>query len=123
MQTSGPKMKHFAKALDLKNDPKLIAEYEAYHQVVWKDVLAAIRHVGILDMKIYRLENHMFMYMTTEDDYDIHAAAQYFKQDPSSIKWEALMDRFQQRLACANEGEKWVEMQCCFDLNQTKINS
>ena len=47
-------MKQFALALDLKNDPHLIAEYEAHHQAVWPEILASIKASGILDCSIYR---------------------------------------------------------------------
>jgi L-rhamnose mutarotase len=109
-------MKYFAKALGLKNDPALIAEYEAHHENVWPEVLAAIAHVGILDMKIFRLDNNMFMYMVTNDDFNQEFADQYLAADPVSQKWEALMDTFQERLPNAPANQKWVAMSCCFDL-------
>jgi len=109
-------MQHFALALDLKNDPKLIAEYEAYHREVWPEVLEAIRHVGILDMKIFRLGSSMFMQMTTTDEYDAVEAQMYLANDPKSQEWERLMDKYQQRLAGYPAEKKWIEMSCCFDL-------
>ena len=35
-------MPRYVLALDLKNDPALIAEYERYHEKVWPDILASI---------------------------------------------------------------------------------
>ena len=46
-------MQQYALTLDLKDDPQLIVEYEKYHKQVWPEVLAAIRHVGIQEMKIF----------------------------------------------------------------------
>ena len=109
-------MQQFALALDLKDDPHLIAEYEEYHRNVWPDVLAAIKHVGILEMKIFRTGNRMFMLMETTDEYDEHSAAQYFKNDPKSCEWEILMDNFQQRIEGSPVDSKWVAMACCFQL-------
>jgi hypothetical protein len=34
-------------ALDLKNDPTLIAEYEAHHQKVWPEIQKSIQDAGI----------------------------------------------------------------------------
>ncbi|MCJ8299106.1 MAG: L-rhamnose mutarotase, partial [Pseudomonadales bacterium] len=63
-------MQQYALTLDLKDDPQLIVEYEKYHKQVWPEVLAAIRHVGIQEMKIFRTGNRMFMLIQTSDDYD-----------------------------------------------------
>ena len=114
-------MKQYALALDLKDDPQLIAEYEQYHRQVWPEVLAAIRHVGIEEMQIFRTANRMFMLMQTSDDYDPQRAAAYFESDAKSQQWEQLMDKFQQRLVGAPANEKWVPMDCCFQLSQQPL--
>jgi L-rhamnose mutarotase len=54
-------MKRFCFALDLKNEPHLIEEYEAYHRRIWPEITATIRSAGILDLQIYRAENRLFM--------------------------------------------------------------
>ena len=38
-------MRHIL-ALDLKDDPSLIARYEAHHQAVWPEVQAHLRRHG-----------------------------------------------------------------------------
>lgn len=111
-------MKEYALHLELKNDDALIAKYEEYHRNVWPQVIAAIKHVGILEMKIYRWHNRMFMLMRTTDDYDMHQAADYFNADAKSVEWEALMDNFQQRLPGGLLEQKWQPLQCCFDLQE-----
>lgn len=40
-------MKRYALALDLKNDPSLITEYESYHKAVWPEILASITESGL----------------------------------------------------------------------------
>lgn len=112
-------MKYYGLALDLKNDKQLIAEYEQYHQSVWPEVLAAIKHVGILDMKIYRLEQRLFMHMTTADDYSPEDAQAFLENHEVSVQWEALMDKYQQRIDGRPTSQKWVPMECCFDLSRT----
>ena len=42
-------------ALDLKDDPALIAEYELQHREVWPEVLAHLRAQGVRELEIFRL--------------------------------------------------------------------
>ena len=62
-------MKRYCLALDLQDDPLLIAEYEAYHEDVWPEIKASISDSGIIDMEIYRFANRMFMIMETDDSF------------------------------------------------------
>ena len=48
-------MKRYCLTLDLKNDPKLIAEYDHHHKQVWPEVLHSIKKSGIQSMEIFRL--------------------------------------------------------------------
>ena len=54
-------MQKFCLALDLKDDPKLIAEYEAYHKNVWPEIIESIKKSGIKVLDIYRTGTRMFM--------------------------------------------------------------
>ena len=56
-------MPRFAMALNLKDDARVIAEYEKHHRSVWPEVLAAIRSTGVEEIKIYRSGRHLFMTM------------------------------------------------------------
>lgn len=47
-------------ALDLKDDPRLISEYEAYHNNVWPEILKSIKDSGITSMEIFRAGNRLF---------------------------------------------------------------
>ena len=109
-------MKTFCLALDLKNDDKLIAEYEAYHQAVWPEILESITSSGIESMKIFRTGNRLFMIINASDSFSFEEKG---KADASNSKvqdWETLMDTFQQRLPWAKAGEKWVLMEEIFSL-------
>lgn len=105
---------------DLKDDPALIAEYERYHAPgnAWPEITASIRDAGITDMKIFRAGNRLFMVMTTDDSFDPAAKAAADAANPKVREWEALMDRFQQRLPFAEGGAKWVEMEQIFGLGE-----
>lgn len=112
-------MKRYCLALDLKDDPAIIAEYEAHHRAVWPEVLASIRGAGIRDMEIYRIGNRLFMIMETEDGFSFaHKAAQDLA-NPKVQEWESLMSNYQQRLPQASPDEKWILMEKIFSLSES----
>lgn len=109
-------MKRYCLALDLKDDPKLIKEYEKYHQKVWPEVLKSLTDAGIVDMEIYRVGNRMFMIMETDDNFSFEKKS---KMDAANVKvqeWEVLMWDYQQALPLAKPGEKWMLMERVFKL-------
>lgn len=104
-------------ALDLKDDPQLIAQYEEYHRKVWPDVIRHIRDQGVLSMEIYRLGTRLFMIMETDDAvYDAARMAQTALDNPVVQQWESLMWTFQAPTPWTPSGEKWVPMNRIFDL-------
>lgn len=111
-------MKRFCFALDLKDDPTLISEYEEYHQKVWPEILSSIRNSGIQEMEIYRAGNRLFMVMETDDDFSLEAKAKSDQEDHAVQEWEILMWKYQQALPHARQGEKWMQMTKIFDLWQ-----
>src|SRR5688572_9933653 len=111
-------MKRHCLALDLKDDPKLIAEYEHWHKAEngWPEIKKSILDSGITDMQIYRTGNRLFMIMETVDDYSSELKAKMDAGNPKVQEWEQLMWKFQQPLPWAKEGEKWVLMEKIFQL-------
>jgi L-rhamnose mutarotase len=101
-------MKRYCLALDLKDDPQKIAEYEEIHKAVWPGVLEHIRANGVLNMELYRTGNRLFMIMETVDDFDPQVMATSDQASPLIQEWEAFMWGFQQPLPWAKPGEKWV---------------
>jgi L-rhamnose mutarotase len=110
-------MKRFALALDLKDDPALIAEYERLHERIQPEIEASIRGAGITGMEIYRIGTRMVMVMETTDDFDFERKAAADAANPKVREWEALVWQYQQALPMAKPGEKWVLMNKIFDLN------
>lgn len=109
-------MKRYCFALDLYNDPKLIAEYEAHHRQVWPEIAHSIKAAGIEHMEIYRFADRLFMIMDVNDTFD---AAQKVAADAANEKvqeWERLMWQYQKPLPQAKPGEKWVLMDRIFNL-------
>lgn len=108
--------KRYCFALDLKDDPALIAAYEAYHRNVWPEILDSIRDSGIEKMEIYRLGNRLFMIMDTTDDFSFERKAEMDVNNPKVQEWETLMWKYQQALPQAKPGEKWMVMERIFKL-------
>lgn len=107
-------MKRYCLALDLKDDPELIAAYEAHHEAVWPEVLESIKASGIEHMEIYRVSNRLFMILEVNDKFTFERKALF---DLASVKvqqWELIMWKYQQRLPFARPGEKWVLMDRIF---------
>ena len=103
-------------ALDLKDDPVLIAEYCRRHEAIWPEIAASIRDAGIVSMEIWRTGNRLFMVMETSERFDGAAKALADAANPKVQEWEQLMWRFQQPLPWADPGQKWVPMEKIFDL-------
>ncbi len=109
-------MKTFCLAIDLKDDPAVIAEYEKQHTTVSPEIIESITSCGIHVMDIYRTGNRLFMIMKTEDDFSFEEKGKADLSNPKVQVWEKFMDTFQQRLPWAQEGEKWVIMKQIFQL-------
>lgn len=109
-------MKRFALALDLKNDPALISEYESYHKSIWPEIAESIHGSGIRRMQIYRYANRLFMIMETDDDFSFEKKRNMDAANHRVQEWERLMWRYQQALPGAQPGEKWMLMEQIFDL-------
>lgn len=102
--------------VDLKNDPKLIREYEKYHQDIWPEIKESIRAVGIQHMEIYRVENRLFMIINVDDTFSFEKKQAADDANPKVQEWETLMWKYQQALPYAKPGEKWVLMKKIFEL-------
>lgn len=109
-------MKQYAFGLDLVDDPKLIAEYEAYHQAVWPEICTSIKDAGVTDMVIYRFGNRLFMIMDVDDTFSFEKKNEMDLANPKVQEWEALMWKYQRAIRGAKPGEKWVLMNKIFEL-------
>ena len=111
--------RRYCMALDLKDDPQLIAEYERLHRpdVIWPEIPAGIRDCHILEMDIYRAGNRLFLIMLTTADFDLKRDFERMVTLPRQAEWAALMGRFQQRLPFAGEDEHWMLTSQIFTLS------
>jgi L-rhamnose mutarotase len=110
-------MKRYCLALDLVNDPVLIAEYEAYHREIWPEIQKSIVDSGITNMEIYRIMDRLFMIMEVNDSFSFDAKGAADAANPKVQEWEQLMWKYQKALPVAKPGEKWLMMDRIFSLH------
>src|SRR5438046_6150148 len=108
--------RRYCLTLDLKDDPKLIAEYKRHHQKIWPEITKSIKDSGIEDLEIYSLGTRMFMIMEVNESFAFEKKAQADQCDPRVQEWEKLMWKFQEPLPEAAPGEKWLLMDRIFKL-------
>ena len=111
-------MKRYCLALDLIDDPNLIAEYERYHSKVWPEILKSIHEAGIAEMQIYRVSNRLFMIMVTTVDFQFEKKAEADARNEKVQEWEELMLNYQQLIPGTKAGEKWRLMEMIFESKQ-----
>ncbi|WP_242107180.1 L-rhamnose mutarotase [Luteimonas aquatica] len=109
-------------ALDLHDDPKMIAEYERWHRAdnVWPEIVESILSAGVEELEIYRAGDRLLLIMDVGEDFDPAAKAAADAANPQVRAWEDLMWRFQKPLPGAAPGEKWKPMQRIFSLSHSR---
>ena len=111
-------MRRYCFALDLKDDPALIAEYKRYHEKIWPEITRSLKDAGILNLEIYLLGTRMFMIMEVSDSFSFENKAAADNANPKVREWEELMWKFQKPLPQAKPGEKWLGMERIFSLQE-----
>jgi L-rhamnose mutarotase len=109
-------MKKYCLTLELKNDPQLIQQYDEHHRAVWPEIIQSIKESGITNMEIYRLGTRLFMTMEVNDDFSFEKKTEADRNNQKVQEWEELMWTYQQPLAEAAKGEKWMLMDKIFEL-------
>jgi L-rhamnose mutarotase len=109
-------LKRHCFALDLIDDPKLIAEYKKYHEKIWPEITTSIKASGIENLEIYLLKNRLFMIMEINDSFSFEKKSRMDKMNPKVQEWETLMWTYQKALPTAKKGEKWMLMEKIFQL-------
>src|SRR5260370_35049511 len=96
----------FCLTLDLKDDPKLIAEYRRYHEKIWPEITRSIKDSGIEVLEIYLFGARMFMIMEVNEHFSFGAKGRADQSNLKGQEWENLRWRFRQSLPQAKPGEK-----------------
>jgi|SRR5688572_8449867 len=111
-------MRRYCLALDLKNDPTLIAEYEQWHRKVWPENEKNILDSGVINLEIYRVETRMFMILEVDESFTFERKAAMDASNRKVQEWEALMWKFQQAIPGSKPGEKWRLMDLMYQLKR-----
>lgn len=111
-------VRRYVRTLRLREDDALIAEYRLRHsrEKIWKEVLAGIKEVGILEMEIYIRGTELVMILETPADLDLNAAMARLATLPRQQEWEDYMAVFQDAGPGATSSEKWQPMERMFHL-------
>jgi L-rhamnose mutarotase len=107
----------FGLALNLQDDPEKIAAYRRFHQAVWPEVTARLRAIGVQRMQIFLRGTRMFMYLVTDDEFDLARDFGRVNEDETSARWNALMADLQARIPEAGPDEWWALMEPVFDMD------
>jgi L-rhamnose mutarotase len=109
-------MTRYCLALDLKDDPRLIAEYDEHHRHVWPEILKSIKDSGIYAMEIYRIGNRLSMIIEADESFSFEEKSKADANNPTVQAWEELMWKYQQGLPQAKPSEKWMLMKKIFSV-------
>ncbi len=107
-------------ALDLNEDPVLIAEYKKYHEKIWPEITESIVNSGIENLDIYCVGNRLFMIIEANKTFTFERKGEMDANNSVVQKWEELMWKYQKALPGAKEGEKWMMMEKIFDLHENR---
>ncbi len=110
-------MQSYGLTLLLKDDADVIDRYRRYHREAWPEVIARLKEIGIIEMKIFLIGRRLFMYMEAVDGFDPDRDFPKLNELPRYREWDVLMSSMQERVPEAREGEWWAAMEEVFDLN------
>src|SRR5258708_40043816 len=108
--------RRFCFALDLKDDPELIAEYRRHHEKIWPEITHSLKSAGVEAMEIYLIGIRLFMIMDVNPSFSLEEKSRADRENPEVQTWEQLMWKFQQPLPHGKVGEKWLLMERIFHL-------
>jgi L-rhamnose mutarotase len=115
---SNGKIKRYVQYMEISDDPELMAEYRKWHseEYNWKEIRDGIRQVGILEMEIYLIGNHLTMIIDTPADFNWQESMDRLAKLPRQAEWEAFVSRFQNCSPDVRSDEKWKPMERIFRL-------
>jgi L-rhamnose mutarotase len=105
----------FALTLNLKDDPRLVAEYLEHHRRVWPEVLDALQETGVQDIKIYLSGRRLFMVMVAPDGFDPARSFVEYTKNPIAERWDTLMKGYQETVPEAGPDQWWMPLAPVFD--------
>jgi L-rhamnose mutarotase len=80
-------------------------------------VIARLREIGIVEMRIYLVGRRLFMYMEAVDGFAPERDFPKLAEDSRYREWDELMRGLQRPAPEARAGEWWAPMEEVFDLS------
>ena len=119
---SGGKIKRYVQYLEISDNEELKAEYCKWHseEYHWKTIRDGIREVGILEMELYMIGNHLVMIVDAPADFNWQEAMDRLATLPRQAEWETFVAKFQGCDADARSDEKWQPMERIFRLYENR---
>ena len=96
-------MGRFAFKLRIKADA--IEGYERDHKVVWPELLAKLKEVGISDYSIFRRGQELILVMRVDD---FNRAWDALADDPVNLRWQQEMAKYFEPVPDLQAGERFA---------------
>ncbi len=107
-------MKRFGFLLKVKLDR--IEEYKEHHQVVWPEMLDALRRTGWHNYSLFMREDGLlFGYFETPDSFQ--SALEGMSREEVNARWQKLMAPYFEDLGGAQADDSMVELEEVFHLD------
>src|SRR5207245_7023351 len=98
-------MQSYGLALLRKADSDVIDRYKRYHREAWPEVIARLKEIGIIEMKIFLIGRRLFMYMEAVGGFDPDRDFPKLNELPRYREWDVLMSSKQERTPEASDRE------------------
>lgn len=109
-------MRTFGLALDLRDDPDVVARYRDLHRNVPVEVQAGLQDAGVEGMEIFVSGSRLFMYLTVREGVDPRTDFARLSAIPGYAAWDDLMRSLQVPVPAARPDEWWAVMDRVFDM-------
>ncbi|WP_372934682.1 L-rhamnose mutarotase [Mariniphaga sediminis] len=113
-----PATKRYFFALNLQNNPELIAECKKIHEHVYPEFSLDLTEAGIANMEIYLSGDKLFMVLETGNKFDLQRDFKKLGELSSQKEWQSFVKRFQDTNTPGSI-EKWKEMERIFKFGQS----
>ena len=110
-------MQTYGMTLMLRDDDAIVELYREHHRNAWPEVIARLREIGVVEMRIYLRGRRLFMYMEAVDGFAPEREFPKLLEDSRYRVWDELMRSLQQPAPEAKAGEWWAAMEEVFDLS------
>ena len=99
----------------LKVKPRLLDDYKRHHEVVWPEMLDALRRTGWHNYSLYlRDDGTLFGYLEAEESFE--ASLKGMESEEANVRWQELMAPYFEIPPGARPDQMMVELEEVFHL-------